>query len=176
MIELSEKQVYFRPQPIIPKDFKNTIELLLQSTVESLFKQKGRVRANVMLYQPTTKSLKIVASYNMNGDIDEDLEIKIEQGGAGRSFRDKSEEVVDLNLETHEKYGITKKQVWSDMKSILSIPIVNEDDLAIGVLNIDSDQDYQRLEFHKEDKKRILRTQVKIISSILEFASAVTQN
>ena len=170
IVDQDEKNVVLRPNVIISSDVKECLELLLESTIMSLGldEKEGTYRTNIMLYNPEKNNLKIVASYNMRGHVDENFELELNQGGAGTAFSEKEVHFVDLLTEEHEKYGVNSKTVWDKMKGILSVRISDVDGNAIGVLNIDSDQGYQIAGFHEDKMHRLLRMQAQIIAKILE--------
>ena len=122
-----------------------------------------------MMYDPKVKTLKIVASYRMEGYIDENLEFPVEDGAAGEAFREDKLVIVDLMLKNHADYKIDPNTAWKEMRSIISIPIHDSDELIAGILNIDSNQFYTTAKFHEEELQRLLRLQTKIIGRIIEY-------
>jgi transcriptional regulator with GAF, ATPase, and Fis domain len=122
------------------------IENLLELMVKSLWgaDQSSHFRSNIMIYDSKTKKLKIEHSYNMMGAVDRNLELELDRGCAGKAFTDKNTFWVDLTQAAHEKYLIDPQKVWSSMKSVMSIPIFLDDEV-IGVLNIDSDLELNKV-------------------------------
>jgi len=174
LMTISNDAVVLRHIPFLSPEVKETIETILESLVKTLFDTSSNVfRANVMLYNPIKNVLKIVASYNMRGSVDEDIEIDVKHGGAGESFRENGIKIVDLVLKKHEEYGIEQKYVWTEMKSIISVPIHDKDGMIIGVLNIDSNMKYQPAGFDNDSKQNALRMQAKIISNVIEYTESV---
>jgi len=105
-------------------------------------KERHHFRANVMLYNPQKETLSVkYLSSSMMGAVDRKLCIKSCQGCAGRAFQDKREMVVDLTEKSHRDFDIDPNYIWPDMKSILSVPIFEDDEhtKVKGVLSIDSD-------------------------------------
>lgn len=86
---------------------------------------------------------------NMMGAKDRNLILEPNQGCAGQAFTNNTPHVVDLTQATHGQYSIDKNKVWSSMKSVMSVPICDDEDHlnVIGVLNIDSDLDVNTAKF-----------------------------
>jgi transcriptional regulator with GAF, ATPase, and Fis domain len=116
------------------------IENMLELMVKSLWgsDQASHFRSNIMIYDSKTKKLHIKHSYNMMGATDRNLILEPDRGCAGKAFKGENAFWVDLTQVTHENYLVDSKRVWSNMKSVMSVPIYFEDKV-IGVLNIDSD-------------------------------------
>lgn len=168
IVDMQEKDVVLRPNFRIPLELKETLELCLEYMITSMKFSEGYFRTNVMLFNPISKKLKIVVSYNMTGYKDQNLEINFDQGGAGSAFTRNEIQVVDLYMKKHEDYNINADTVWEQMKSIISVPITDEDQNPIGVLNIDTDMLYQPAGFHTTEFQNMLRMQSQIITKILE--------
>ncbi|MCH7560341.1 MAG: hypothetical protein IIC67_03055 [Thaumarchaeota archaeon] len=168
IVDMQEKEVVLRPNFKIPLKLKDTLELCLEYMIKSMKFSDGYFRANIMLFNPISKKLKIVANYQMIGYKDENLEIGFDQGGAGYAFTKNKVEVVDLYMKKHSDYNIDSDTIWEQMKSIVSVPITDEDKNSIGVLNIDTDMLYQTAGFHTTDFQNGLRMQSQIIAKILE--------
>ena len=122
------------------------IEDLLELMVKSLWgsEQSSHFRSNVMLYNSKTRKLQIRYRYNMMGAIDRNLALEPDRGCAGKAFKDENAFWVDLTRASHESYLVDSKRVWSDMKSVMSVPICL-DDKVVGVLNIDSNLELNRV-------------------------------
>lgn len=113
-------------------------------------KKREHFRANVMIDNPKKKILTInYSSANMMGAVDRNFCIKYNQGCTGEAFTKKKVTVVDLKQKSHKDYQINPSNVWSEMKSILSVPIFEDGNPSkvIGVLNIDSDLDVASTRF-----------------------------
>ncbi|MCL2643452.1 MAG: hypothetical protein FWD52_08110 [Candidatus Bathyarchaeota archaeon] len=136
IINLSFVYFAYRRPKLKINDMLNVMALSLWS------KEHNHFRVNVMLYNPRKKTLSVkYLSASMMGAVDRKFCIKCNQGCAGEAFRTKGIIVVDLNKRPHKDYHIKPKDVWAEMKSILSIPIFEDEDhtKVKGVLNIDSD-------------------------------------
>lgn len=105
----------------------------------------------------------------MLGMPDRKLCIKSNQGCAGEAFRTKRQMVVDLTQETHEQYGINPKDVWSDMNSVMSFPIFEDEEHieVIGVLNVDSNFDVKTAGFFNTNVIRVVSIYSDWISELL---------
>lgn len=116
------------------------IEDMLELMVKTLWgtNQAAHFRSNVMLYNTKRKKLSIKYSYNMMGHNDRKIALSTDQGCAGKAFHNESPFWVDLTTCTHESYLVDSKKIWKNMKSVMSVPIFEEEEV-IGVLNIDSD-------------------------------------
>lgn len=127
------------------------IESILELMVRSLWgpSQASHFRSNVMVQNSKTKKLHIKHSFNMMGAVDRDFTLAPAQGCAGRAFSTHQPFWVDITKSTHEKYFIDSGQVWSSMKSVMSVPISFEGK-TVGVLNIDSDLDLDVSELNQE--------------------------
>ena len=126
------------------------IEDMLGLMAMSLWgRDRSHFRSNVMLFDPKTKKLAIKYRCNMMGAIDRNLCLKPNQGCAGEAFTNNRAAVVDLIQATHDQYRIDPSQVWPTMKSVMSVPICDNEDHVhvIGVLNIDSDLEVNAAKF-----------------------------
>lgn len=129
---------------------KWNIEDMLRLMNLSLWGQdSSHFRSNVMLYNSKTKKLHMKYRCNMMGAKDRNLILEPNQGCAGQTFTNNTPYVVDLTQATHGQYSIDKNKVWSSMKSVMSVPICDDEDHlnVIGVLNIDSDLDVNTAKF-----------------------------
>lgn len=124
---------------------------LLELMVKSLWgpSQSAHFRSNVMVQDTKTKKLHINHSYNMMGHVDRDFKLDINQGCAGRAFSMNKPFWVNITESTHEKYLVDSGQVWSNMKSVMSVP-VSLQGKVVGVLNIDSDLELNASELNQE--------------------------
>lgn len=129
------------------------IEKMLELMIKSLWgtDQASHFRSNVMIFESKTSKLQIKHSYNMMGMIDRNLALQAGNGCAGKAFKDENAFWVDLTQATHESYLVDSKRVWSDMKSVMSVPI-NLDGKVIGVLNIDSSLELKSVFLDNEEK------------------------
>jgi transcriptional regulator with GAF, ATPase, and Fis domain len=145
------------------------IEKMLELMVKSLWGpvDSSHFRSNVMVYNPKTEKLQIKYRYNMMGAIDRDFKLAVDQGCAGRAFKRKKPFWVDILESTHEKYLVDSGQVWSNMKSVMSVPIFLQKD-TIGVLNIDSDLDMNTSRFNRENVYIIVNAYADIVATVLE--------
>ena len=100
------------------------------------------LRANIMIMND--EALKIIYHINMHDMHDLKLELKINQGCAGKSFISKKPifcEPKRLNEKIlREKWNLSIEQIrmTKHLGSILSMPILTQEDEVIGILNIDS--------------------------------------
>lgn len=130
------------------------IEKMLELMLGSLWGEEAHhFRSNVMIFDSKTKRLQIQYSCHMQGAIDRNLSLDPKQGCAGKAFSSNLPYVVDLTTATHNQYNIDPTKVWKSMKSVMSVPICDDEhnEHVIGVLSIDSDLDYNTVKF-REDK------------------------
>jgi transcriptional regulator with GAF, ATPase, and Fis domain len=122
------------------------IEDMLELMVKSLWGagEASHFRSNVMIYNDKTKKLQIKHSYNMMGHEDRKISLDVGQGCAGKAFQDQTAFWVDLTKATHEEYNVKSTKVWSEMKSVMSVPICSDDEV-IGTLNIDSNLELSKV-------------------------------
>lgn len=169
IIQMHETDFVLRPHPNLTTQKMDTIRMILEYGIHSLFPKNGTFRANVMMFNPETNTLKIQSSYNMSGDVDEHLEISVERGGAGTAFRENMEQIVDLNLNGHKFWKIDSSVIWSKMQSFVSFPIPNSNNIPLAVLNIDSNLPYTDAGFKDEKICKNLRRETQIIGKIMEY-------
>lgn len=145
------------------------IEKMLELMVKSLWgpENSSHFRSNVMMFNPKTEKLQIKYQYNMMGAVDRDFKLAPDQGCAGRAFSRKKPFWVDILESTHEKYFVDSGQVWSSMKSVMSVPIFLQKD-TIGVLNIDSDLDMNTSKFDQENVYILVNAYSEMIARVLE--------
>ena len=111
------------------------------------------------------EKLKIMVKLNMLGYRDTNFELDCTKGCAGTAFQSeyKNQILVDLvdqgmaygksitepvqlmgeqELASlgHKKYGVAGNSVWEGMRSLISVPIYDKDQIPIGVLTIDCDK------------------------------------
>jgi putative methionine-R-sulfoxide reductase with GAF domain len=105
----------------------------------------------------------------MMGAVDRQFCIKLDQGCAGRAFESKREMVVDLTEKAHEDFNIDSRDVWSEMKSILSVPIFEDEEhtKVKGVLNVDSDLIVANTKFFDTTVIRVVRIYSDWISGMI---------
>lgn len=148
--------------PIQPKD-------ILEAMVHSIWKgpTANHIRANVMLYDSTSKKLEVRYRYNMGGHIDRFLKIHPKRGCAGKTYHSKQPTAVDLNKVDHKGYLMDPEKVWKKMESILSVPIVNLPNTSevIGVLNVDSDLEINEVGFKDQE----------IMRAVIRFADLISK-
>ena len=145
------------------------IENMLELMVKSLWgpENSSHFRSNVMIYNYKTGKLYIKHQYNMMGAVDRDFEVDLDQGCAGRAFCNRVPFWVDIPKSTHEQYYVDSGQVWSSMKSVMSVPILLQRDI-IGVLNIDSDLGLSMCKFDQEKVYIVVNAYSDMIARVLE--------
>ncbi len=106
---------------------------------------------------PTHKDrLRILYTYNMDGDADDRLEFGMDAGSSGLCWQTHDFvvcDLVDAKATFQSRYKMTKYQqalVRRELRSLLSVPIFDQDQFSerkakteiplIGVLNFDSDE------------------------------------
>ena len=144
------------------------IRSMLELMVKSLWgpDQASHFRGNVMVQDPKTKKLHIKYSYNMMGAVDRDFTLDPDHGCAGRAFSTNQPYWVDITKSAHEKYFVDSGQVWSNMKSVMSVPISSGGKI-VGVLSIDSDLDLNTSKLNEEKAYTIAMAYSDIVARLL---------
>jgi GAF domain len=173
ILDVSNKDINLRPIPKLPPIDKKIIEMILQYIINSLYHGEETYRANVLMYDPRVKTLKIMAAYHMEGYVDENIEFPVETGASGEAFRENKLVIADLMMRPHADYKIDPTKVWKEMRSIISVPIIDSEEMIAGVLSVDSNQFYTTAKFHDDNTQRLLRLQSKIIGRIIEYMQLV---
>jgi hypothetical protein len=147
------------------------IEDMLNAMNLSLWSDKNQhFRANVMLFNSKKNTIAIkYLSTSMMGATDRKLCIGSNQGCAGEAFKTKREMVVDLTQQTHEDYHINPRDVWSEMKSVVSVPIFEDEEHTIvsGILNVDSDLEVNETKFFDTNVIRVISVYADWISELI---------
>jgi hypothetical protein len=147
------------------------IEDMLNMMNLSLWAERNQhFRANIMMYNHRKKTLSVkYISTSMMGATDRKLCIGSNQGCAGEAFRSKRLAVVDLTQQTHEDYQINPQDVWSEMKSVMSVPIFDDDAHmnVIAVLNVDSDFTVNDANFYDNTVIRVISAYSDWIADLL---------
>ena len=113
------------------------------------------------------KELQIKYRYNMAGHVDRDFCVKQSEGCAGRAFTRKMPQWVDLTVpDAHGAFGIDTSKVWTNMKSLLSVPIILNDKV-LGTLNIDSDLKIDKSRFNQEKIYTVTQAYADLIAVLL---------
>jgi hypothetical protein len=163
-VESEHIKVIYTPK-ITPSQ-KELLESLLMFMSKALFQERTKYRSNIMMFDQEDQKLKIFASYNMEGDIDKNIQIDSNAGVSGTALKSGDIVTVDLTLDEHYVYDPTR--VWSKMKSIFSIPIYNEKALILGLLNIDTDKNIKQTKFRNENFRNYIRIASEIFGKILD--------
>ena len=156
-------------QPTV--DFDGMLELWVNSLWHD--NQLHHYRSNIMIldgkwYEKSkSKQLRIKYRYHMAGYVDRDFCIKQNQGCAGRAFTSKKPHWVDLTVpDAHGTYGIDAGEVWDNMKSVLSVPIILKGK-ALGTLNIDSDLEINKSGLNQEKIYTVTQAYADLIAVLL---------
>ena len=140
---------------LAPRD-PEVLSEMLRVAIDLFRTEAGQVPLRANLVLPTNReTLRIVASHNMDGDADDQLEFQFHEGACGECWRGRRIVISDVGAFLKEKKpipGLTKHQqaqVRPTLSTIISIPIFNPsgraldpgstDNSLIGILNIDSD-------------------------------------
>ncbi|TAL33902.1 MAG: hypothetical protein EPN93_12770 [Spirochaetes bacterium] len=122
-----------------------------------------------------TTQFDTVFHYNMNRDMDKNLQLTINQGVAGLAYRE-GQIVVDLEKVDRNEFSLTKEQLKAteDIKFIMSTPIFEIDlhtmrltNKIIGVVNIDSKNNT----FDELEKRKLLEKLFENSNNISEFVA-----
>jgi hypothetical protein len=94
------------------------------------------------LHNAVKKELKMHVGYNMSGYIDDMIAFPEDSATVGKAFSCKRPVLADFAVTTHEERGVDPSLIWPDLRSILAVPILDNNNISLGTLCIDSDQKY----------------------------------
>ena len=165
-MQIANEQVNVIYTPKLEHGENELLESLLMFMNKMLFQERTRYISNIMLFDQKDQKLKIFASYNMDGDIDKNIQLESNAGVSGAAL--KANDIITADLTTDERYAYNATHVWSKMKSIFSIPIHNEDGFIMGLLNIDTDKTIKQTKFRNEQFRAYVRIASDIFGRILD--------
>ncbi len=153
----------------LPSRSKETaIRELLESCARSFVARDRHVRANMMTFSPdrTRRRVHAETAYNMDADPDRDLEIGATAAASGKAVSERRAAVADLvllQITAVPAWGLQSSEqsrVRPTLKSILSVPIFNPEDIdgpLLGSLQVDSDLTVEEAGFNKPESAELLQ-------------------
>ena len=154
------------------------IRELLESCARSFVMRGRHVRANMMTFSPdlTRRRVHTATAYNMGGDPDRDLEIGATAAASGKAVTERRAAVADLvllQITAVPAWGLQaaeQARVRPTLKSILSVPIFNPEDIdgpLLGTLQVDSDLTVEEAGFNKLESSELLQQVADVLSLLL---------
>ena len=139
--------------------------LIPEGAADELDDQGKLIRANLMVHDPYNGRLCVWESYNMEGDDDEELEMRDTSGVAGDVFHRCSDPTVFHYDESTDdpRSSVAPRPahgaIRDELETILSVPIYRPyvqnrgsgPDEKIGILNFDSDLEPSTLDWNREE-------------------------
>jgi GAF domain len=173
MLEISDNNsVSIIKTPELNAKDKSILYSLLKFMVRSAVGKEQTYRANIMFLDPQDNLLKIAASYNMDGYSDRNIALRAGTGGAGKALQTNKPVKFDANVSSHSSMGVNPDEVWSDLKSILSVPIWDSIGNRLGVLSIDTDKDGPDTKWYKNSEfEVVISLAADVFGKILETKS-----
>jgi hypothetical protein len=116
------------------------LDLVPEFIIKTFYPDDKIFRSSIFLHDAVKKELKMRASYNMSGDVDYMIALPDTAGAVGIAYNNKKNHYWDGSKLTHEDRGVNSSQVWEDMKSILAVPILDNNNIALGAISIDTNK------------------------------------
>jgi len=171
-LNLEDKKVSIIHSPRLNFNDQSFLRFYLQFMTESVIGdaiRKFRYRSNIMLLDPKENRFKIAAYYNMERYEDKNISLRPDQGGVGKAFQKNDIQTVDLTERTDNlEYNIDPRSVWGEMKSIFCIPVADSNDVKVGVISIDSDQEMHDTRFRNPEFRDVMRLASRTLGLFLE--------
>jgi hypothetical protein len=153
------------------------IRQLLATCARSFIRER-HVRANMMTFSPdgTRRQVHAATAFNMASDPDRDLEIGATTAASGKAVSERRAAVADLGLlqiTAAAPWGLSASEqarVRPSLKSILSVPIFNPEDVdgpLLGSLQVDSDLTVEEAGFNKPEAAELLQQFADVLSLLL---------
>ena len=154
------------------------IKKLIETCARAFVPPGRHVRSNVMTFNAagTRRHVNSATAFNMETDPDRDLEIDANAAASGRAVTERRAAVADLVL-----LQITAQPPWElrvdeqarvrpTLKSILSVPIFNPDDVdgpLLGTLQVDSDLTMEEAGFIRPESAELLQQFADVLSLLM---------
>ena len=154
------------------------IKKLIETCARAFVPPGRHVRSNVMTFNAagTRRHVNSATAFNMETDPDRDLEIDANAAASGRAVTERRAAVADLVL-----LQITAQPPWelrvdeqarvrATLKSILSVPIFNPDDVdgpLLGTLQVDSDLTMEEAGFIRPESAELLQQFADVLSLLM---------
>jgi len=154
------------------------IRELLAGCARSFVAPGKHVRANMMLFSPDLSRRRVHAAtaYNMEKDLDRDLEIRAIAGASGKAVSERRATVADLvllQITATPAWGLTSAEqarVRRTLKSLVSVPIFNPEDIdgpLLGSLQVDSDLTVEEAGFDRPASAELLQQFADVLALLL---------
>jgi len=151
---------------------------LLETCARSFVGPDRHVRANMMMFSPdgTRRRVHAATAYNMEYDPDRDLEIGATASASGKAVTERRASVADLvllQITAVPAWGLQaaeQARVRPTLKSILSVPIFNPEDIdgpLLGTLQVDSDLTVEEAGFDRPESSELLQQFADVLSLVL---------
>lgn len=170
--------------PVSPKDVENPnfeahfpcpdprvddLLVMFPEFVVNAFWPDDRIfRSSIFLHDAVKKELKMHAAYNMTGAVDYMLALPDHAGTIGVACEEKTPIIWDGAVIKHEDRAVDSSKVWDKMKSILAVPILDENNIPLGALSIDTNKGYADAHFADANLNNALMILSRSIGRLLE--------
>jgi hypothetical protein len=147
---------------------KDSLGIFLEFILQNFWENKEIYRASVYLYDANSKELKMRIGNNMTPYSDYMIGFKSSTWPIWTSFKEKRDKIFDFAIKTRDEYVDVESlpKVWADMQSLIAVPILDGDNTALGVLTVDSNNDYVEAKF--KDVKPLLMMLTRGMGRLLE--------
>lgn len=154
------------------------IKELLETCARAFVTSGQHVRANVLTFTSAGARRRVNKStaYNMKNDPDCDLEIDSKAAASGKAVSERRAAVADLvslQISTAPLWGLRadeQARVRPTLKSILSVPVFNPDDVdgpLLGTLQVDSDLTMEEAGFNRPEAAELLQQFADVLSLLM---------
>ena len=154
------------------------IKKLIETCARAFVPPGRHVRSNVMTFNAagTRRYVNSATAFNMETDPDRDLEIDAYAAASGRAVTERRAAVADLvllQITAQPPWGLRvdeQARVRATLKSILSVPIFNPDDVdgpLLGTLQVDSDLTMEEAGFIRPESAELLQQFADVLSLLM---------
>jgi GAF domain-containing protein len=154
------------------------IKKLLESCARAFVPSGRHVRSHVMTFNAsgTRRKVNSATAYNMEHDPDRDFEIDATAAASGRAVAERRAAVADLvllQIMAKPAWGLSAEEqacVRPTLKSILSVPVFNPDDVdgqLLGTLQVDSDLTMEEAGFIRPESAELLQQFADVLSLLM---------
>jgi len=154
------------------------IKKLIETCARAFVPPGRHVRSNVMTFNAagTRRYVNSATAFNMETDPDRDLEIDANAAASGRAVTERRAAVADLvllQITAQPPWGLRvdeQARVRATLKSILSVPIFNPDDVdgpLLGTLQVDSDLTMEEAGFIRPESAELLQQFADVLSLLM---------
>jgi hypothetical protein len=136
--------------------------------IKTFYPQEEVFRSAIFLHDGIKKELKMRAAYNMTGDVDYMFTLPDTAGAVGAAYSNRTINIWDSSIISHEDRGVNHTTVWADMNSILAIPILDKNNIPLGAISIDTNKSYVEARFKNATLNNSLVILARSLSRFLE--------